>query len=67
MGRELHAIPYALENENGYEDIKSTLREGNTRQFKSLKQAEKHIEETEDFWWQKFPKELFAHNKNEEC
>ena len=44
---------------NGYDYIKSTLQEGNTRQFTSLKKAEKYINETDDYWWKSFPKELF--------
>ncbi len=50
----------ALEGNNGYEYIKMTLQEGNTRQFDSLEAAKKYIEKTKDYWWGKFPKELFS-------
>lgn len=41
-----------------YEYIKATLQEGNTRTFDSLDLAKKYLNETEDFWWEKFPKDL---------
>lgn len=41
-----------LEGENGYEYIKNTLQEGNTRQFTSLKKAREYIARTEDWLWE---------------
>ncbi len=49
-----------LEDENGYEYIKDTLQEGNTRQFLTLEEAEEYINKTEDYWWKSFPPSLFT-------
>ena len=41
----------SLEGSNGYEYIKNTLQEGNTRQFNSIEDAKKYVETTDDFFW----------------
>lgn len=49
-----------LEGENGYEYIKDTLQEGNTRQFENFEDAEDYIKVNRgDYLWDEFPMELF--------
>jgi len=50
----------SLEDSNGYEYIKDTLQEGNTRQFITLDEAKEYIKlKHTDYWWDNFPTELF--------
>ena len=49
----------ALEDQNGYEYIKNTLQEGNTRQFETLNDAKSYINNTSDWFWKSFNKDLF--------
>lgn len=43
----------SLEDNNGYDYIKATLAEGNTRQFWSVQEAVDYLKTTEDYWWEK--------------
>lgn len=43
-----------LEYANGYEYIMSTLQEGNTRQFNTLKEVVDYLEQTNDYLWSKW-------------
>ena len=54
-----------LEDEDGYDYIKLTLQEGNTRQFDSIDEAKEYVNITEDYWWKEFPKYLFEDAINE--
>ena len=50
----------ALDGSNGYDYIKDTLQEGNTRQFLTLDDAEEYIKtKHEDYMWDDFPIKLF--------
>lgn len=48
-----------LEDENGYEYIKSTLTEGNTMQFKRVEDAVKYMKTLDDYLWKDFNVNLF--------
>lgn len=41
----------SLDGENGYEYIKAAIAEGNSKQFDSLDEAEKYLDETDDWLW----------------
>jgi len=42
-----------LEDENGYEYIKNTLQEGNTKQFNSISEIVYYLENSDKFDWKK--------------
>lgn len=49
----------ALEDENGYDYIKNTLQEGNTRQFATLDEVKEYLMKTEDFFWKDVYNKIF--------
>ena len=44
-----------LEDNNGYEYIKSTLQEGSTRQFRNIEDAKEYWATTDDYMWNERP------------
>lgn len=54
-----------LDWKGAHEYIKATLQEGNTRTFDNLELAKKYLNETEDYWWKEFPKDLLTHLEKE--
>lgn len=43
----------SLEDADGFDYIKSSLAEGNTRQFWTIQEAVEYLKTTQDYWWEK--------------